>query len=173
MNIVSSLTVPYCFSLFYIDHKILFCVRIIALFKYSLPYSQMSCLYYGLYIIKLSYLHCPSIFLINEHKGKIYRTNVTSHRMSSLYSLYTCLFFDRYTMTYGRPLLVLTYVFFIYTATVSELRLKNTKVNIIALFIFKIAVVNIVSSLALPYCCFNIWYYHKFIISVRIITLFQ
>ena len=38
---------------------------------------------------------------------------------------------------------------------------------------FKIAVVNIVSSSALPYCCFIIWYYHKFIFSVRIITLFQ
>ena len=37
--VVSSLTVPYYFSLYYIDHKVIFCVRIIALFQYSLPYN--------------------------------------------------------------------------------------------------------------------------------------
>ena len=33
VNIVSSLTVPYYFSLFHIYHKVIFCVRIIALFS--------------------------------------------------------------------------------------------------------------------------------------------
>ena len=37
--VVLSLTVPYYFSLYYIDHKVIFCVRIIALFQYSLPYN--------------------------------------------------------------------------------------------------------------------------------------
>ena len=44
-------------------------------------------------------LHYLFIFPINEQKGKIFRTIVPSHRMLSLYSQYTCLFFDQYTTT--------------------------------------------------------------------------
>ena len=80
VNIVSSLTVPCYFSLFYIDHKVIFCVEIIALFQYSLPYSQISCPYCWWYSNLLS-------IVISKHKGKIYRNTVPSHRMSSLYSI--------------------------------------------------------------------------------------
>ena len=90
---------PIFFSLFYIDHNIIFCVRIITLFQHSLPYSRISCPYCSRYIIILSHLHCLFIVLINEHKVKIYCTTVPSLCMSSSYSLYTCLDFDRYTMT--------------------------------------------------------------------------
>ena len=56
---------PYYFSLYYIDQKVIFCVRIIALFQYSLPYSQMFCPCCG----RNSNLF---IVAINKHKGDSY-----------------------------------------------------------------------------------------------------
>ena len=63
--------------------------------------------------------------------------------------------------------------FFMFTATITDLWLTNTKVSIIALFIFKITVVITVLCIAVPYCCSLFYIYQKFFSSIRIITLFQ
>ena len=56
---------PYYFSIYYIDHKVIFCVQIIAFFHYSLPYSQISCTCCGRYSNLFS-------VAINKHKGDSY-----------------------------------------------------------------------------------------------------
>ena len=70
---------PYYFSFFYIDHKIIFCFRIIALFQYSLPYSQISCPCCGRYSNLFS-------VAINNHKGDSY-CNIKGKSYSLLLSL--------------------------------------------------------------------------------------
>ena len=51
--------------------------------------------------------------------------------------------------------------------------IKEHKCDYYCTIYFKIAVVNIVLCIAVPYCCSLFYIYHKFIFSIEIITLFQ
>ena len=72
---------------------VLFCVEIIALFQYSLPYSQFSCSCCGHYIITLFRINTHFIYFysylyrvaINNHKGDSY-----SSISGKSYSLLLC-----------------------------------------------------------------------------------
>ena len=69
---------PYYFSFYSIDHKVIFCIRIIALFQYSLPYSQIS------FPCCRRYSNLFGI-VINKHKGDSY-CNISGKSYSLLLS---------------------------------------------------------------------------------------
>ena len=95
MNIVSSLTV-------------FFCVEIIALFQYSLPYSQFSCSCCGHYIITLVCINTHFIYFysylyrvaINNHKGDSYSSILGKSYSLLLCSLLLLLVVTKHNSTY-------------------------------------------------------------------------
>ena len=95
MNIVSSLTV-------------LFCVEIIALFQYSLPYSQFSCSCCGHYIITLVRINKHFIYFysylyrvaINNHNGDSYSSISGKSYSLLLFSLLFLLVITKHYSTY-------------------------------------------------------------------------
>ena len=94
-NIVSSLTV-------------LFCVEIISLFQYSLPYSQFSYPCFGHYIIKLVRINTHFIYfysylyrvVINNHKGDSYSSISGKSYLLLLCSLLFLLVITKHYSTY-------------------------------------------------------------------------
>ena len=99
VNIVSCIDVPYLFHYFIFITRLSSASESLHCFNTHFHIHEKIVL-----IAETTLLHCLIftvcfIVPINEHKGKIYSTTVPSHRMLSSYSLYTCLFFDRYTMT--------------------------------------------------------------------------
>ena len=95
VNIVSSLTV-------------LFCVEIIALFQYSLSYSQFSCSCCRHYIITLVCINTHFIYFysylyrvaINNHKGDSYSSSSGKSYSVLLFSLLLLMVITKHYSTY-------------------------------------------------------------------------
>ena len=97
-------------------------------------------------------LHCLFIFPINEHKGKIYRTTITSHCMSSSYSHCTCPIHHDITTSIVN---INTHFLYFYSNHYSVL-INEHKGEYHCTIYFKITVVDTVLCIAVTYCCFII-----------------
>ena len=94
--------------IFNIDHKIIFCIQIIALFQYSLPYSKFSCSCCGHYIITLVCINTHLFYFysflyrvaINNHKGDSSSSSSGKLYLLLMFSLIFLLLVTKHYSTY-------------------------------------------------------------------------
>ena len=145
-------------SLFYIYHKFIFSNWFITLFEYSLPYSGWTCPYCRRYNITLFqsslFVHFP-----NEPTQKwdiLYHRSVTSYVIIvfTAHLPLFCSIHHKITMPF-----VLNNTLFCYVnGNRYSVAIIKHKCEYHCTMYFNITVVNIVSCIAVPFCCFIIWF---------------